>query len=87
MAVRDRGYAWVILFAATLIQAFSISTTMGAIGSMYVEMLNYFPGTSKTTVSWMASIQICTLGIIGRPKPFIYLAIFVTQISWEHKLT
>ena len=68
----DRGYAWVILFACSLMQLIGLLVTFGSIGTLFVEISNRYPEASKTDVSVLASIQLFVNGIGGRYILYIY---------------
>lgn len=80
-AAPDGGYAWFILLSCFLV----FGLTFGVIksfGVFYVAIHQYF-GTTATGTSWITSIAVATIHIIGNYQQFfVYLNISVfTTVS------
>lgn len=62
-AAPDGGYAWLILLSCFLVFGLTFGV-IKAFGGFYVEIHQYF-GTSATATSWITSIAVATIHVVG----------------------
>lgn len=71
----DGGYAWFILLSGFLVFGLTFGVVK-AFGVFYVEIHRYFE-TTATGTSWITSIAVATIHVVGNQTPKISTYIFV----------
>lgn len=69
-AAPDGGYAWFVLLSCFLVFGLTFGV-IKAFGVFYVEIHTYF-GTTATGTSWITSIAVATIHIVGNYNFFFH---------------
>lgn len=70
----DGGYAWFILLSGFMVFGLTFGV-IKAFGVFYVEIHQYFE-TTATGTSWITSIAVATIHVVGNQTPTISPYIF-----------
>lgn len=81
-AAPDGGYAWFILLSCFLVFGLTFGV-IKAFGVFYVEIHRYFE-TTATGTSWITSIAVATIHIVGNYQQVLILSMSVFNTSvWK----